>query len=214
MKPSRRRAIAALATLCPWPAAGCASTSVPDPREAVGAYVAAASKGDAAGLYGMLTSESQRTLSLDQVRTIVGDERPELAAHARALVGPEIRVEASAELRFADGEEASLDFRNGRYWVTSAGALPGGGRTPREALEQLRRVLARRSYDGLIRVLSARTRAAVEGDVRGLVEGLSEPDALRMNVEGDEARVPIPGGHMVTLKREGRPGLWRVQDFD
>ena len=31
----------------------------------------------------------------------------------------------------------------------SAGALPGGARTPEEALDQLRRVLARRSYAGV-----------------------------------------------------------------
>jgi hypothetical protein len=209
------RAFVALATLGVHGfAAACASTSIPDPREAVGAYAAAASRADAAALYRMMTRASQRDLSLEQVRSRVADERAELVEQARGLTGEGIRVEATAQLRFADGEEASLEFRDGRYWVASAGALPGGGRTPREALEQLRRVLARRSYDGLIRVLSAGTRAAVEGDVRGLLQGLSDPEALHVNVDGDEARIPVPGGHMVTLKREGRLGLWHVQDFD
>ena len=40
-----------------------------------------------------------------------------------------------------------------------------------QALEQLRRVLARRSYAGLLRVLSRETRDAIERDLRGL--GLS-----------------------------------------
>src|SRR6202000_3221951 len=110
---------------------------------------------------------------------------------------PPARVAATARLRYADGEEAALDLREGRYWVTAAGALPGGGRTPEEALEQLRRVLARRSYAGLMRVLSPATRTAVESDVRAFVEGLNEPGALPMQVNGDVAVVPVPGGHQV-----------------
>jgi hypothetical protein len=73
-------------------------------------------------------------------------------------------------------------------------------------------VLARRSYDGLLRVLSTATRSSIEGDVRDLVQGLSDPDALLVRVTGDEARVPVPGGHTVILKREA--GVWRVQNFD
>jgi hypothetical protein len=178
----------------------------------VRAYADAAGRGDARALYALLTSESRLALSSDKVKAIVADERPELAEQARDLDKGDIRVEASATLRFADGEEATLDLRDGRYGVTSAGTLPGGGRTPQETLEQLRRVLARRSYDGLIRVLSTATRSSVENDVRALVEGLNDPGGLLVRVTGDQARVPIPGGHMVTLKREA--GVWRVQTFD
>src|SRR5208283_3790425 len=124
---------------------------------------------------------------------------------------PQVRVEATARLRYADGEEAALELREGRYWVTAAGALPGGARTPEEALEQLRRVLARRSYAALMRVLSPATRAAVESDVRALVDGLSAPGTLTVQVLGDAAVVPVPGGHLVKLRREA--GVWRNEDF-
>ena len=117
-----------------------------------------------------------------------------------------------ARLRFADGEEAALDLHDGRYWVTAAGTLPGGARTPEQAIEQLRRVLARRSYAGLMRVLSATTRAAIENDMRTLVDGLTESGALPVQLSGDAALVPVPGGHQIKLKREG--GIWRVEDFD
>ncbi len=123
-----------------------------------------------------------------------------------------MRVEATARLRFADGEEAALELREGRYWVTAAGALPGGARTPEEALDQLRRVLARRSYAGLMRVLSPATRASIENDLRGLVEGLDASDTLPVQVTGDSAVVNVPGGHLVKLRREA--GVWRVDDFD
>ena len=192
--------------------ADCAAARVPDPHDTVRSYVEAAGRGDGNALYEMLTTESRRARSRDDIRGVVAGERDELAEQGRALGQPDVRVEATARVRYADGEEAALDLRDGRYGVTSTGALPGGGRTPEEALDQLRRVLARRSYAGLMRVLSPATRASVEADLRALVEGLSEPETLPVQLTGDAAVVPVPGGHQVKLKREG--GVWRVEDFD
>jgi hypothetical protein len=190
----------------------CASSHVPDPHAAAAAYAAAAARGDAEALYAMMTASSRQARSRSDLQKMVAEERGELADQAKDLSRADARVEATARLRYADGEEAALELRDGRYWVTAAGALPGGARTPEEALEQLRRVLARRSYAGLMRVLSPATRAAVESDVRALVEGLTEPATLSVQVTGDSAVVPVPGGHQVKLKRDG--GVWRVDDFD
>jgi hypothetical protein len=190
----------------------CASHAVPDPRDAARAYGDAAARGDAGALYAMMSTESRHDRSHDDVTRMLVEERPELAEQGAALAQPGARVTATARLRYADGEEAALDLRDGRYWVTAAGALPGGGRTPGEALEQLRRVLARRSYTGLMRILSPATRAAIESDVRSFVDGLNEPETLPVQVTGDTALVPVPGGHQVKLKRES--GVWRVDDFD
>jgi hypothetical protein len=192
--------------------AGCASGGVPDPRAAARSYADAALRGDADRLYAMMTTSARESRSRAETRKVVDDERPELADQARDIQRPDVRVEATARLRFADGEEAALELRDGRYWITAAGALPGGARTPEEALDQLRRVLARRSYPALMRVLSPSTRAAVENDVRALVDGLSEPGTLPVRLNGDAAVIAVPGGHQVKLKREG--GVWRVDDFD
>jgi hypothetical protein len=190
----------------------CASSRVPDPRDAARSYANAAARGDADALYTMLTTESRRTRSKEEIRKVVAGERDELAEQGRDLARPDVRIGATARVRYADGEEAALDLRDGAYEVTATGALPGGGRTPEEALDQLRRVLARRSYAGLMRVLSPTTRASVENDLRALVDGLSEPERLPVQLSGDAAVVPVPGGHQVRLKREG--GVWRVEDFD
>ena len=192
--------------------AGCGSMRVPDPHDALRAYAAAAARGDSDALYAMMTTSSQRARSRSELGALVSDERGELAEQARALEGRDVRIDATARLRFADGEEAAMDLHDGRYWVTAAGALPGGARTPEEALDQLRRVLARRSYAGLMRVLSPQTRASVESDLRALVDGLGEPGALPVQLTGDVAVVVVPGGHSVKLRREG--GVWRVDDFD
>lgn len=192
--------------------AACRPSGVPDPRTAARAYADAAVRGDGGVLFEMMTKASRQARSREETRKLVDDERAELAEQGRELESPQVRVEATARLRFADGEEAALELRDGRYWVTAAGALPGGARTPEEALEQLRRVLARRSYAALMRVLSPATRAAMENDVRTLVDGLSAPGSLPVEVLGDAAVVAVPGGHLVKLKREA--GVWRVEDFD
>jgi hypothetical protein len=80
-----------------------------------------------------------------------------------------------------------------------------------QALEQLRCVLVRRSYAGLVRVLMPATRSATEADLPSLVEGLERPEALEVQVTG--AR-PLwrSRDHQVRLKREA--GVWRIDDFD
>lgn len=201
-------AFAALAALT----LGCASRNVPDPREAADAYAEAAARGDADAIYGMMTTSAQRSRSREDVKRLVAEQRGELAEQAKLVTAKGSRIEATARLRYEDGEEAQLELRDGRFWVTSSGALPGGSRTPEQALDQLRRVLARRSYAGLMRVLSPATRAAIEQDLRSLVTGLERPDTLPVTVTGDTAIVTVPGGHSVKLKRDG--GVWRVEDFD
>jgi hypothetical protein len=194
------------------PSIGCATSGVPDPAAAVHAYASAAAKGDADALYAMMTKASREARSRSDAAKMVAGEREELAEQGRELERPDARIEATARVRYADGEEAALDLRDGRYAVTAAGTLPAGARTPEQALDQLRRVLARRSYQALMRVLSPATRAAVENDLRALVDGLAAPDTLPVQVDGDAAVVPVPGGHQVKLKREA--GVWRVEDFD
>jgi hypothetical protein len=191
---------------------GCTAGAIPDPKEAAQQYASLASKGDSDRIYDMMTSEGQKARTRDDVKKIIDTERQELADQAMAVTAPGTRVQATARLRFDDGEETALELRGGRFWVTSAGALPGGAHTPEAALDQLRRVVARRSYAGLLRVLTPRTRAMIEQDLRSLVEGLENPDTLAVHVTGDAASVSVPGGHHVRLKREG--GVWRIDDFD
>jgi hypothetical protein len=191
---------------------GCTGHAVPDPRSAADAYAAAAARGDADTIYDMMTTSAQKSRSRDDVKRLVKEQREELADQAKLVTARDARVEATARLRYEDGEEAQLELRDGRFWITSSGALPGGSRTPEQALDQLRRVLARRSYAGLMRVLSPATRSAIEQDLRSLVVGLERPETLHVQVTGDAAVVTVPGGHTVKLKRDG--GVWRVDDFD
>jgi hypothetical protein len=205
--------VALLACLLVFPAlGGCTGHAVPDPRSAADDYAAAAARGDADAIYEMMTTSAQKSRSREDVKRLVKEQREELSEQAKLVTARDARVEATARLRYEDGEEAQLELRDGRFWITSSGALPGGSRTPEQALDQLRRVLARRSYAGLMRVLTPATRAAIEQDLRSLVSGLERPETLHVQVTGDAAVVTVPGGHTVKLKRDG--GVWRVDDFD
>lgn len=209
----RRRALGAVTSwLFSLALAGCGGGAVPSPREAASAFARAAERGDAAALHAMLSSASQRSRSEDDVRRLLSAGRVELAEYARAVARDGVRAEGVAKLRYEDGEEVSLALDGERFRVTGAGTLPGGARSPTEALDQLRRALARRSYAALLRVVTPTTRAAIEADLRTLVEGLEHPHTLAVQSAGDTAQVTVPGGHRVRLKRDG--DVWRVDDFD
>lgn len=185
---------------------------MPDPKDALAAYAAAAARGDDEALYEMLSEQGKKRYTAAEVKAMVADEKAELAEQAKQIGSPGVRTKTEATVRYGDGEQAALTVEDGEYRLSAADALPAEARTPSQALDQLRRVLARRSYAGLIRVLSPRTRAALEEDLRSLVEGLEEPEGLDIEVTGDTAIVIVPGGHLVRLRREG--GVWHVEDFD
>lgn len=190
--------------------AGCAGARLPDPRQAARAYASAVRRGDADAVHSMLTREARRSLGREGTRRLVASEKKELESQAKALSGPELEVDATATIPLADGSNVELTLEPQGFRVAAAETLPSAARTPSEALEGLRRALGRRSYAALLRMLSTESRGALESDMRSLVSGLADPSSLDVRVNGDRAEVEIPGGHAVTLKREG--GIWRVDD--
>jgi hypothetical protein len=203
--------IAAL-TLAGVLAAGCSRPEVPDARDAARAYAAALRRGDHLAVHGMLTKESQRALGEKGVQRLLGDAKTELGRQAAGLSQPELRVEAVATCRLEDGETTELVLTDQGFRVSAAGTFPSGARTPAQALDALRRALARRSYAALVRVLSSETQSAIESEVRTLVEGLEDAETLEIKVEGDTATVDVSGGRRVRMKREA--GVWRVDDVE
>jgi ketosteroid isomerase-like protein len=187
------------------------SSSVPDPQDSIAAYVDAAKRGDADALYAMLSEDGKKSLSRDAVRKIVAVDKAELAQRGKELASPTARVRSEAEVRYADGEAAALVVEDGDFRISAADALPAEAQTPTQALGQLRRVLARRSYAGLVRVLTKGSRESIESDLRTLVEGLEDPESLDVDVRGDRATVFVPGGHTILLRRED--GAWHVENF-
>lgn len=191
---------------------GCAERRLPDPKFVAARYAEAARAGDSDRIYALLSREAQRDYGRQGTRALVEQAKGELARQGAALLSPGSRVQASAEIRFEDGESALFDLEDGVFRLSSLGTVPSRPRSPSEALGDFRRALARRSYPALLGVLSSETRGALETDLKSLVEGLENPDTLDVKVSGDNAVVNVPGGHQVKLRREA--GVWHVLDFD
>lgn len=190
----------------------CGGAGVPDPKDAVRSFADAAARGDADAIYDMLSDDARKQLTREQVKRLVAEQKGELAERSKLFVGDDAKLKAHAEMRWADGETASLALEDGRFRVSGADAVPVGARTPEQALDVLRRVLARRSFAGLLRVLTPQTRSAIEANLRSLVEGLENPEGLDVAVNGDKATVNVPGGHVVRLRKDG--GVWQVEEFE
>jgi hypothetical protein len=192
-------------------ALACGGPSLPDPAVAARAYADAAARGDADRIGGLLTSDARRDFGAERIRELVRDERGELARQAEALRSRDARIEATATMLLSDGTRVELTLEPDGFRVAAADTLPAAARTPVEALDGLRRALARRSYGALLRVLSAESKNAMETDLRSLAAALENPATLDVRVQGDHADVDVGGGHQVTLRREA--GTWRVEDI-
>jgi hypothetical protein len=190
---------------------GCARPAVPDPRDAALEYARAARAADSAAIYALLSRQSQQELGKEGTARLVTDVKSELQHSGQAVEKGPLTVQASAEIRFVDGESAVLHLESGSFKVGAVGTLPSGATTPTQALDELRQALARRSYPALVRVMSRSTRGAMENDLAALVEGLEDPQTLQVEEKGDRATVQLPDGHVVELKRED--GVWKVENF-
>ncbi|HEX3852148.1 MAG TPA: hypothetical protein VHW01_14350, partial [Polyangiaceae bacterium] len=171
LPPASRLVLGLLAGL----AGGCAEARMPDPKLCAERYAEAARSGDSERIYALLSREAQRDFGRQGTRELVQQAKAELGRQGTALLAPGTQVQASAEIRFDDGESALFDLQDGAFRLSSLGTVPSRARSPAEALGDFRRALARRSYPALLGVLSRETRAALEGDLKSLVEGLENP---------------------------------------
>ncbi len=190
----------------------CASKPFPDPRLAAQRWADAIEKGDDKAMYSLLTDASRRMQGPEGVARLLAQDRKELSALANAAAAPNARLDTSAEVSYADDRSARVVLEDGQFRVAAVGALPAGAQNPRDALRQLREVLARRSFAGLLRVVTRDTAESLEGSLQDLVSALAEPATIEVQIEGRRATVQLPGGHTVTLEHED--GVWRVKDFD
>jgi hypothetical protein len=209
---TRTRAVGLVAALAALSGGACASQSLPDPRDAARRWAEAVQAGDGSAAYALLTATARRAHGRQGVARLLHSERSELLALGRAAAAPDAVLETSADVDFGNDRRARVVLEDGRFRVAAAGALPVGALTPRDALRELREVLARRSFAGLLRVLTRESAEELETGLAKVVDALSEPAGVDLDVEGRRATAQLPGGHRVTLERED--GIWHVKDFD
>lgn len=191
---------------------GCTRTSLPDPRLAVQRWSEAVQRKDPEAVYALLAESTRQALGRDGVRQVLERDARELAVAAQAASAPSAHLETLVEVSYADDRAATLVWEDGAFRVAAAGALPARATRPEDALRELREVLARRSFSGLLRVLTRDAGQSLDANLKNVIESLEDPASAEIEVDGRRATARLPGGHVVKLERED--GAWHIRDFD
>ncbi len=168
--------------------------------------------GDGEAVRALLSQRARQRFDADQVGKLLKRDAAELEALSSAVAQSDARVEVTAELRGPEGWSVRLVDSGAGFQLAASDSMPGAALRPTDALRELRAVLRRRSYHGLLRVLTRDTASALDADMAALVEALSQIDSLRVEVEGRRAVVDLADGHRVVLERED--GVWKIRDFN
>jgi hypothetical protein len=191
---------------------GCGGAQTPDPSAALDRYQKAASAGDSKAIYALLSRDAQRRYGREEVAARFSRDSAELqASRIESLSADGVTAEVRAEVRLVDGRLALLSLEDGRYRVSSAQALPVVSASPTQALSRLRAAVESRDYRALLGLLTSEAQTAAEHERAILLEDLGRPSSLSIEVDGDRARVTLPSGREITLKRED--GSWRFDDL-
>ena len=191
---------------------GCGANPLPDPRVAAQRWAEAVRTGDESAMYSLLSTASRQAHGKQGVARLLAQHRRELLVVAQGAASTKARLDTTAVVSYADDRSARVVVEDGKFLVAALGALPAAAATPRDALRELREVLARRSVAGLLRVLTRDTAQTLESSLQDLAKALGEPSTVEIELDGRRATAHLPGGHTVKLERED--GVWRVKDFD
>jgi hypothetical protein len=194
---------------------GC-GTSRSSARATLQAVAAATRSPDPArDLYDLMPETARRSESLEAFRARVGGDRRSLdelrdAIGAALSAGTPVTAELHQGARRVLAVEERGGWRVGGPSLGDATVVTTPGRDgARAALEHLRRTLVRGDLQGLLSMLSARARGAMESDLRDLAAALEDPDALQFPDVPGATRVRLPDGRVLLLVWE-RDG-WRVE---
>jgi len=190
----------------------CVAPQIPDPKLTAQRWSEALVRGDADAVYGLLSDSARQSLGREGVRQLLERDRKELIASATSATSASAHVETVARVAYSGERSASVVLEDGKFRVAAAAALPAHATTPEDALQELREVLARRSFAGLLRVLTADAGRSLDAQLASVVDALGDPATVEIEVDGRKATARLPGGHTVKLERED--GAWRIRDFD
>ena len=178
------------------------------------AYIAAVRADDAHSAYMLLDAATRARTDEEAFTRRMQESHAELVEQAEALAHSLSQHPAQVDARvdLDDGERVVLVEEHGELRIASGVVDAPSLSTPEDAVLALRRALMLRSLAGVLRVLSQDTRADVEAEIRDYLGATSDSLDLESEIDGDEARVRLTGGRIVTLVRE--EGEWRVVDVE
>lgn len=215
LPPVKRVAAKSLLVVLVLSTLGCGA-SRSSPRATLQAVMSATRSADPAGaLYDLLPASARRGESLGTFRARVGGDRRSLD-ELRETVGAALAAGAPVTAELHQGARRVLAVEEPDGWriggpplgAVTVVATPGRDGA-RAALEHLRRALLRGDLPGLVAMLSARARGAMESDLRDLAAALEDPDAMQFPGVPGATRVRLPDGRVLLLVWE-RDG-WHVE---
>jgi hypothetical protein len=227
-----RALVALVALACLSPLSGC-SPSLQNPHSTLRAYASAVEDGDAEEAYALLSTEAQRSISLDAFRRMVRDNPAEAKDLARALARPSSDPIVTASVTTAQGDEVVLVFEDGRWKLDASSVDLYGQATPRQAVRGFVRALERRRYDILLRFVpdakktgdaslppldEKRLRESWEGpqhdDLQRIAQGLKAALAAAAPIEETSDHASMPYGTQGTLQLVREHGVWKIETFN
>ena len=184
---------------------GCGAASS-SPRATLASLVSAARSVDPArGLYDLLPDAARRAESFERFRARTAGDRRSLD-ELRDAVAAALAADAPVTVELRQGPRRVLAVEERGGWRVGGPALGDatmvttpGRDGARAALEHLRRTLVRGDLAGLMSMLSARARGAMESDLRGLAAALEDPDAVQFPDVPGATRVLLPDGRVLLL---------------
>lgn len=180
----------------------CAATP-PRPETVSEALLDAMARGDARAL-ASLTGRSE-----PETRLLVEDAGDELAiAAAEARARP---VELRGRAYLESGGVVVLVYEEGGWQVVSGVLGVPSLERPTDAIRALHVLLGRVDRTGFATILSRDTRLVFQEELERWWRGTADPDALRIEIDGDSAIATTPSGGSIELRREA--GEWRVVDL-
>ncbi len=198
------------------------------PSDVVGAFALAVERKDYDAAYRMMSDDYRRRVTLQDFRAELDADASDTATEARKTREAAPRVELRTELEMDLGERLPLVMENGAWRVDRGTSELWGQGTPRAALRLFVRSLERKRYDVVERLVPARYREAMGGDVSGKLKAYWEGERAKENQEllrtlranigarivenGDEAYMPYGVKSEVRFVRES--GAWKIDDPD
>ncbi|HVZ31349.1 MAG TPA: hypothetical protein VG963_02930, partial [Polyangiaceae bacterium] len=167
---------------------------------------------DPDAIHAMLTESARRAFNENDVRQVLARDGQDLLALAQGVSAPGARVETHARVVYPEERAALLVWEDGDYRIEAAGALPARADSPADALQELRAVLLRRSFPGLLRILTRDAAQSTSALLNSMLDALVDPASAEIEVDGRRATAHLPGGHVIKLERED--GTWRIRDID
>lgn len=184
---------------------------MPPPQPAVERYARAVESQQVELVWSMMSSSARQDISKAEMAELLAANHAELLALVQELKRQGVRFEERAVLFLDQGEDVELVLEAGQFRIRYQELLPGPAQSPHEALERLRRALARRDYPGLLSLLDPKLRSEVEGAIETIEAVVSNLDEALLDVRSDRATVTLPGGRMVQLKRTDQ--VWFITEL-